>query len=173
MIKQETMMSLLNMVNGSKNELIIRLANGGITITENRNYLVAQALQNDCDYLFMCDDDMVFPSRTLETLIGHDKDICGVYYHARRVPLAHTVEMFDEAPQGDLYKVKALGGGIMLIKTKVLLNMPQPWFDTEEYSTGMAKVAEDNWFCYEAGKAGFEVWCDSSLDIKHVGDYLY
>lgn len=173
MIKAETMMSLLNMVNNSPHTFVIRLANGGITITENRNFLAYQALQNDCDYCLQIDDDMMFPDDLLDKLLAHGKDIMGVWYHARMTPLRHTTEMFDELGQSNPFKVKALGGGILLIDCKVFKGMKMPYFDTEEYDTGMAKVSEDNWFCYRAREQGFEVWCDNSLFIQHIGDFKY
>lgn len=166
-IKQRTVMSLLNLDNPFETEYL--LANGGITVAENRNYLASQSIARKCDFLFMVDDDMSFAKDTLTQLLMRDKDIIGVNYNAKMMPLTSTVE---GEVKPDLFQSPSIGAGVILINTKVF-SLEQPWFDTEEYKNGLSRIGEDTYFCRKAIEAGFEVWCDPTLEIKHIGEFLY
>lgn len=179
-------LSLVNMIKETKHETILVLATQGYTIAENRNYLVAQAIKNGCTHLLMVDDDMIFPENTLNKLISDEKDVVGVLANSRALPLMPVVEFFDDEklstadrllgkrdiPQ-DVFECKAIGGGVMLIDLKIIDKLSRPWFSTEVHESGMTKIGEDSWFCYKVRDNGFTIWCDPTLTIGHIGQYIY
>ena len=61
----------------------------------------------------------------------------------------------------------------MLIKTSVFKKLPHPWFSYEQDDEGNTVVGEDMWFCRLARQAGFKIYCDKNVKIKHLGDYAY
>jgi len=174
LIKPKTAQSLLDLVAYSKDvEFCILVSNRGYNTSENRNWIVTQAVKNGCDYLFFVDDDMIIPADTLVKLLAHKKDIVGGVYKTKYEVQADVAEYFDEErPQG-LFKVKALGTGCLLIKTDVFRKLPQPWFKYEWFPNGMVKRSHDWIFCEDARNAGYDVWADNTLEIKHIGQKIY
>lgn len=185
--KSQTVISLLELVQNTKYELEIVMANQGFTIAENRAYLAIQALKRKCDYLFTVDDDMTFPKDTLDRLVANDKDICGILAHSRSLNFNYMVTLIgqkERATNSDilmgrmtipdkLFECEAIGSSVWLIKTSVFEQIEKPWFAFETLDNGMTKMGEDYWFCRQAKKAGFKIWCDPTLTIGHVGDYTY
>lgn len=172
-IQPKTVTSLLELVAHSQVDFFV-IAEEGYTISENRAYCVAQARQNDCTHLLFIDDDMIFPPDTLEKLLAHSKEIVGTVYNSRRLPLSSTVECFEgEEIKDKLFKVKAVATGIMLINLKVFDKIDKPYFDMEHHESGWTIMGEDSWFCRQAERKGIEVWCDPTIHISHIGNYLY
>ena len=158
----------------SKHDYSFLISTKGFNTAENRNYIAAQAIKNGSDYLLLTDDDMIFEPEVLDRLLAHNKDIVGAIYNTRRGEISSPIiEYFDEKRPTELFKCGALGGGLLLIKTKVFLKIKQPWFGYEWYDNGMVKMSNDWWFCYEARRAGYDIWADSRLEVKHIGDYEY
>lgn len=186
LVQPQTVLSLLNMVKESPNEIIVKMATQGYTIAENRNYLATQAIKENCSHLMMIDDDMIFPSNTLDKLLSNDVDFVGVIAHSRCIPPLPVVTTFEQEEMSVAdrllgnynfpsvpFKVKGIGGGIVLIKTSLFNKVERPWFANDNYDTGMTKVGEDYYFCNKVLKAGVDIWCDPTLEIKHIGNYLY
>lgn len=170
-IKPKTVESLMELQR--KHEFKTIVATEGYTIAENRIYLVAQAKKWGADYILFVDDDMVFPSDTLEKLLSHRKEIIGVNSHSRMLPLKTTIELYDEGIPDDVFECKAIGGGVLLVKMEVFEKIDKPFFAFETYNFGMIKMGEDAWFCRQAKNKGYKIWCDPKIEVKHLGDYLY
>ena len=141
-------------------------------MVENRSAIIKDAMDIKADYLFFVDSDMYFFSEALEQLMKHDKDIVGAAYNYRGLPLESTAKFEGEMPK-ELFKVQALGAGMLLIKMPVLKKIPKPWFKNEYDENGRVKIGDDVWFCLQAAKAGIDVWCDPNTDVKHEGSYFY
>ena len=147
-----------------------------------RNAIVEGAYQTGCQYLLMLDDDHILDIddtkgqsdryEFLRRLLIHDKDVIGALYY-QRGGNCHPVVMHeaerggyrflrdDEITHG-LQKVDVTGGGCMLIKMAVFDKLSSPWFEAEkEYGT-------DVQICKKAKAVGFEVWCDTSIEIGHA-----
>lgn len=154
------------------------IATQGYTIAENRTLIAVKAIENKSDYLLFLDDDMVFPKDTLERLIAREKDIVGIPYFARVLPRKSVIvlesgeELVGEVPS-ELFKCQHVGTGVMLIKTEVFKNIIRPWFQFKTNSDGCTVQGEDAFFCEVARNKGYDIWCDSTLSINHVGDYLF
>lgn len=177
-------MCLLKMVKESKEfDFHFEFIDSGYTIAENRNFLAAKSVQNECDYLLMVDDDMIFPPETLRLLVSRKKDIIGLPYNVKvaykegdgKRRLNNVTYYPDkEIPEVGPVEVLAIGGGVMLVKTEIFKKLLQPHFNFDQYPNGMTKVGEDSWFCYKASKAGYKVWCEMGVEgIAHIGDFLY
>lgn len=163
----------MNLVAYSDCEFYILVSTRGYNTSENRNYIAAKAIKNECDYLFFIDDDMILPEDTLEKLLAHKKDIVGGVYMTKYEEQEPVVEYLDDKRPNGLFEVKALGTGSLLIKTNVFKKLSQPWFKYEWYDNGMVKRSHDWIFCEDAINAGYKVFADNSLDIKHIGLKTY
>ena len=150
----------------------------------NRWLAGQQAIQTDCDYLWLMDNDMSIPIDALPRLLESQKDIICADYSYRRLPLMSTVKVLDENGQIAIwdrttpdssrpFPCHATGFGCMLIKVSALQRIPQPWFALSWGPDGGLDKTDDVWFCEQAKKVGIETWCDPTLDVYHIGDFLY
>lgn len=150
-----------------------------------RNMQAHRALGIGASHVLFLDSDMKFPPNTLERLLNRNKDIIGCTYSMRRTPRDYTHRIsptLRSIPMDgrDLFKVRGLGMGCVLIRTDVFNRIPRPWFEVE-YSGELeangldAHTSEDVTFFERAIAAGFNVWCDWELsqEVKHVGTFEY
>ncbi len=177
LIKPKTAASVMNLVAHSQHEYQILVSTRGYNTSENRNWIAAQALRKACDYLFFIDDDMILPENALETLLDRKKDIIGGVYMTKYERQEPVVEYLHDhsatKPTRSIFEVAAIGTGAMLINCDVFKKLPQPWFKYEWHDNGMVKRSHDWIFCEDARNAGYRVWADDTLDIKHIGQYEY
>lgn len=192
-INPKTFQCLMELVASGGYDFHILVAEEGYTVAENRNYIAVQAINNKSDYLFMVDDDMTFPSDTLDKLIANNKDICGVAYHSRgsnakvKIVPENKIMAIAEVSQGkyidleketdpkykELFECYATGTGIILIKTNIFKNIKRPWFEFEWHETGQCKQGEDWVFCRKAKEAGYKIYCDPTIKVGHIGEKIY
>lgn len=156
-------------------------------IAENKNRNVENAQKLLCSHIFFIDHDMKFPPQTLPKLLSYDKDIVGALYYYKQLPLEPMLKYFDFNGEWtaklegstlgiiptELFKTAAVGGGMMLVKMSVFEKLKRPYFTMEQDEEGNRSMTEDCGFLLQAQKAGFEVWCDPSLGIKHLGEYEF
>lgn len=183
-IKAKTVICLLTMLKETPEfEWVPLLSINGYSISENRNWLAAQAVKNESDYLLMIDDDQIFPADTAKVLVSRDKDIIGVPYNVKELPKEGeektrrnnvTYDPDIQNSETDPFEVLAVGAGVMLIKTDVFRKLSQPWFNIEQYENGMTKVGEDSWFCYKAASNGYKTFLEPTLQgLGHIGDLIF
>jgi len=188
-VKAKTLQSLLELVNYTKDvDFHILVAQRGYTIAENRNYCVVQAQKNGSDYLFFVDDDMTFLPDTLESLLKHKLGVVGVNSYSRCLPLSSTVGLMDDDGKymhpdkhtawemripSKLFNCYFVGCGICLIDMKVFDKIEKPYFEFIAGDNGMVLHGEDGTFCEKVKKAGMDIWCDGSIEVSHIGEYLY
>jgi hypothetical protein len=188
-VKPKTTLSLMRLVNYTIHEVYPFIAEQGYTIGENRTVCAIEALRQNCTHLLFIDDDMTFPEDTLDKLIEHDKDIVGVWSFSRTLPLSPTImflegenylpqdKMTDEQlkRKTEVFECFAVGMGVCLIDMRLFKEdkLGKPWFNFKVSELGKVDVGEDAWFCAQAKRAGYSVWCDPKLSIGHIGDYIY
>ena len=153
-------------------------------VAKNRNELVRVAEDKGATHLMFIDNDMVFPASGIVRLLDHDKDIVGAAYNARGVPgkpIMSTVKLSDDYTSGaystvpmppQLFKCYGMGTGFMLIKMSVFDKLKKPYFVAFEDEDGTHHT-EDIEFCKDAIKAGIDVWCSPTIQMKHIGTYEY
>ena len=160
----------------------------GTLIFDQREKLAKAAIEDGCDYILWIDADMRFPKTTIERLLSHNKDICGVNATTRTIPVKATAKNLEvnleektntwlpvsSKGKTGIERVTSLGCGVLLIKKEVFEKTPQPWFWFYELPGGKV-LGEDVHFCVAAHDAGFETWVDHGLsqEIGHVGEYTY
>lgn len=178
-VKTKTVFSLLRMLKQHPVNFSIATKESSI-LHWSREHLVKQALAGGCTHILFVDSDMFFEADSLDKLLKRDKDIIGAPYNLRQLPLVSTLKvhaedgnMIDEEVEPGLKKVAAVGTGFLLIKTDVFKDLKQPWFFWESDENGEVVTGEDSWFCRLARQAGYDIYADLTVNIAHVGDYLY
>jgi hypothetical protein len=169
----------------TKDEILIYQMPGTL-IFHQREKLAEQALKDGAEAILWIDSDMRFPADTLERLLSHGVDICGVNATTRREPIMPTaldLEVVDGNPvfhkietRGKDYveEVSAVGFGVTLTRASVFEKMPQPWFDILWTDNG-GIIGEDVHFCIKAQDNGIKTYVDHVLSplIKHIGTKEY
>ena len=179
-----TLTSLFSLSGTPETKVALSVQMGSST-SGNRNTIVKQMLERGDDYLFFIDSDLEVAPDTLTKLIKADKDIIGALY-VRAVPPYNPTIMNKTTKDGKTkiqnvkdwdrtkpFKVWGIGTGAMLIKRKVLETLKDKlkgeWF---KYSSiDGIPTQEDIYFCNEAQKEGFEVWCDPTIPTRHWENY--
>ena len=153
-----------------------------------RNAIVRAGLQFGADYIWMLDDDHIIDisganqastSYDLPVkLVRHLEDnpqigVVGALYYQRGAdcfPVIMQESPDDERPfflshqevSSGMQRVDITGGGCMMIRASVFDKVAEPWFEPEhEWGT-------DIQLCKQVRKSGWEVWCDTSLQIGHI-----
>lgn len=149
----------------------------------NRWLAGQQAIQTNSDYLWLVDNDMAIPTDALPRLLASGKSLIGADYSYRRLPLMTTVKMLNGAgeiiiPDRSTFPARpfichAIGSGCKLVKVSALKTIPQPWFALSWHADGSLAKTDDVWFCEQAKKVGIDTWVDPTIDVKHIGDFLY
>lgn len=194
-VKPKTVGCLLDVVthkgkvfNTEEIDFHILIAERGYTIAENRNYCVVQAQKNKSDYLFFVDDDMTFPSDTLERLLNREKEVIGINSYSRCLPPSSTVGLMDKKGEymhpdkhtewemqipDYLFEAYFVGTGVALIDMKVFDKIKKPYFTFTYDKNGQVIHGEDGNFCRKVKEAGIGIWCDGSIEVGHIGDHEF
>ena len=146
-----------------------------------REKMAEYAVNYGFDYLFFLDDDMIVPLDLFERLYKHQVDIVSALAFTRHPPhkpvlyvvkseydtVSHRSGFSNHSifnyPKDQLVECDSVGFGSVLIHTRVLKGMDMPYFMS---TTGSG---EDLWFCWNAKKKGFKVFCDTATKIGHLG----
>jgi hypothetical protein len=178
-VKPQTISSIITSFNDLTCEKHLIFPVGGYP-DHNRNLSVKMARESHSSHLMFIDQDMQFPRDGIKKLIELNKSICGANYNQRGMPLTSTmkIEVDGKLYSGGLefpnepFTVYALGTGFMLIDMDVFNNLEFPWFQVVEDPDPKEFTTEDVYFCKQAGKK-YEIWCDPSIKVGHIGEYVY
>lgn len=155
----------------------------GTYLHDARNQIVKEALKVGATHLMFIDSDLTFPEDGITRLMSHKKDIIGGAYNMKSLPPTSTIKLCDEngefiskkdfeVPADKPFKVYAVPTGFMLIRLDAIKDMIDP-FDFGKKENGEL-IGEDVNFCIRAQKEmGLDIWCDASIKIGHIGQYLY
>jgi len=190
-MEPETMQCVLDMIRTSEHKIDWRLKIGDGLISRVRNIIGQEALESDCDYLLMVDDDIVWKSKEnpVDKLISYGKDIaCGLYV-TRALDHHPVLRSFDtqedliakkknpkrtEIEYG-LMEVVYTGTGFMLIKKdclkKIYDNYKYPFMPMEN-ETG-EYLSEDYAFCHRARELDYKIYVDTTLELGHIGKQIF
>lgn len=144
-------------------------------IVSNRTWLVQYAIEQGATHLLFVDADMLFPADLIPRLLAHKKEIVGVKYKKREFPIKWLYKTLEgeEESETELFKVAHTGTGVLLIDLSVFEKLQGPWFNFGRDSQGALAMGEDVWFCNTARDAGYDVWIDPTINIGHIGEYIY
>ncbi len=140
--------------------------------------LARQAMMSGED-LFLIDTDMVFPPNTLELVVASqleaNADIISGYAlmgSEKREPaifkpmaIGEPFERWVNHPSG-VIETGGSGMYFTLIKNNVIMELKHKAFLEEDYCD--ERVEGDLIFCMKARKAGFKIFCDTSIKIGHL-----
>lgn len=152
----------------------------GALVFEARDSIVRQAINEGFTHVMFIDSDIMFEPDDVQRLVNQKVNIIGGLYYSKNAalnPMCWTLESVNGRLRGDYFTpprrympVDALGMGFTLIKTKVF----------EQIAVDHGKVfypdymaGEDIAFCHRAKLSGYDIICDSGLNLKHIGAYAY
>lgn len=139
-----------------------------------RDRLAKHAVNNEFTEVLWIDSDMVFAPEIYEDLSCHGKDIvCGTFI-SRHSPYVSCIFSKLYPPERvtdfgeDLFRVAGCGFGCVWMKTQVLkdvlLNNNGQCFLPDP------QLGEDVAFCKRAIGSGYDIWCDPTVRIGHIGN---
>ena len=151
----------------------------GQSPARNRNAMIRQALETNCDYVFFIDDDCLIPPPTLKKLLAHDVDIVTGLYAMRNYP--HRPIIFDQAysdgratwtnledSDTGLRKIVATGMGCLLVKAHVFRKIAEKY----KYWVTLGELEADHWcddlsFFKRVRESGFDIYVDLNCPVGH------
>lgn len=155
------------------------LNSAGTLIVNQRTDLAKEAIRAGATHVLYLDDDMRFPSDTLDRLLAHNKEIVAANYVTRKFPIqpvafANDTDLTRVTTQPEstgLEAVASVGMGVMLVKTEVFDKIGLPYFMIGFSPKSQEYTGEDIFFCRKARQAGFGVFIDHDLsrEVRHTG----
>lgn len=137
----------------------------GCYLHRNRNEMIEKAISTGATHVLSLDTDMVFHPDAVSRLLAHDKDIVGVNYNKRQFPITPIVK---GGLEDNLFQTEFVPGGFFLVKLSIFKDLSKPWFFYDEQAQD-----DDKYFCHKAAAAGFEIWCDPTIKVGHIGNTIY
>lgn len=148
-----------------------------------RNDLAMDAHNNNMDLVFI-DSDIEFTPEAFTQLISHKKPIVSGLYWSRSCPSTPVAykkvrpkTIFRKNPIGDhiteiepFMEVEGAGMGFCLIRHEVLVDI---YKDYDNPFQPFGNMGEDFSFFYRARKKGYKIYLDTTLGLKHLGEYAY
>lgn len=192
--------SLLKLQSSPPCPLALRFNVGDSLVSRSRNNLAAEFLEStDCTHMLFIDSDLIFSPDHIARLVASGKDIIGGLYPKKQKELAWVCNLLDDTwPDGrGLQRVKYIGTGFLMIKREVLLHMiehlPEIAYDPDDGCEGHRTrwdlfpvgphssqvndrrryLSEDWFFCDRALSMGYDVWADTRVVLKHIGQMIY
>jgi len=201
--------------------LSISLLGGDALIPRARSILVQRFLEvAEASHLLFIDADIGFEPDQVFALLSAHKPVCGALYPLKklnwemigelardRVPdiesaaLNYVVEFLDQRPapvEGDMMRVRALGGGFLLIQRAVIASLiarhPELRFATSDVRASRGEVgdssgyalfdpiidpdsgvylSEDYAFCKRWRDSGGEIWAYTKSRLTHFGAHAF
>lgn len=155
----------------------------GSLVYNARNNLARQAIKAEADWILWLDSDMVFGpdllQRMLKVCTEKDIDFLTALCFRRKPP--YTPCLFDRlekvekgasytaimsVPDGR-FQVGGCGFAGVLMSTDILLSVASN-FNGRMFDP-IDGFGEDLAFCWRARQCGYEIWCDSDIEMGHVG----
>ena len=150
-------------------------------IIHSRNILRKQVLDNNYDYLFSLEQDVIPPKDILERLLSHKKQvISGIYFAHNLLPNTGNTELIplvyilkdkktltmrtltdDELWNPQLLKIVSCGLGCVLMHKDILKKIKIRYDKNFE-------SFDDRWFGLDCYNNNFEMFCDNTVKCKHL-----
>lgn len=157
----------------------------GSLVYNARNNLARQAIKAEADWVLWLDSDMVFSpdflQRMLKVCTENNIDFLTALCFRRKPP--YTPTLFDRLEKVDKgasytalmsvpdgrFKVGGCGFAGVLLSTDVLLSVASKFGRMFDPIYGFG---EDLAFCWRARQCGYDIWCDSDIEMGHVGQTI-
>jgi hypothetical protein len=152
-----------------------------------RNTACKAMLENNFEYLFFLDSDVVPPRDAIFRLMAHRKPFISGLYFRRSPPHAVPVMIkgpswWVDYPRGALVEADLVGAGCLLIHRSFLESVPhqrpeigKTYFDWRVDMQGLQlppdlpPLSEDFTLCVHAKRHGIPTLVDTSIVCRHIG----
>jgi len=148
-----------------------------------RERLALEAQKIGAEYMLWLDSDMVVPATTALRLMAHNEDVVVANYVRRQPPykgvayetIGDWQNPLPYEPQDELVPIEGIGMGCMLMRTSILDEIPQPWFEFGWSPETNDHLGEDMIFCQKIAQAGYTIKVDTQLSMEtlHLGTYAF
>ena len=148
-----------------------------------RERLATEAVKLGADYALWLDSDMVFPATTAVRLMKHNEPVVAANYVRRQRPYKGVAyetigDWQNPLPfdvQDELVPIEGIGMGCMLVKTSILSEIAQPWFEFGWTPESNDHLGEDMIFCQKMAQQGHTVKIDTnlSMEMRHLGTWAF
>lgn len=180
MIHTTFMTSLLNLKRPGDGQIAVSQSS---LVYDSRNRLAEMAVKGGYDRVMWFDSDMSFAPDTMERLIA-DMDtgldfVCGLCFSRKEpivpciykalltLPTGETKAIpYEPYPEGKLFDIEGAGLACAMVSTELI------WRVFDRYGQPFSPVpgwGEDLSFCLRARDLGAKLWCDSRIEIGHIG----
>lgn len=157
-------------------------------LPQSRDTLANHAITGGFTHILYIDSDMTFPPDALHKLFTRDVDICTGLCFARKAShnpcIYKDINYTNPKTTGtnenitvetdidrEFFEIKACGMAFCLIKVDALLDIKNK--SDGELFRYIGTFGEDLSFCIRALKAGYKLYCDTTIPIGHVGEYTF
>lgn len=177
-IKTETVVSLFSATALLEARAILHIQKS-CYVHDARNKIISKAIERGATHVMFIDSDMKFPPDGINRLLAQDKDVIGGVYFRRQVPHLPTINDIKDGkivvpykyPTDKPFRIWSVATGFMLVKTEILKKIKYPWVGFGNYKG--QSMGDDVYFCKKINDHGGEVWADPTIEIGHVGEYIY
>ena len=158
----------------------------GSLVYNARNNLARQAIKHEADWVLWLDSDMVFNpdflQRMMKVCTENDIDFLTALCFRRKPPYTPCLfDRLDKVEKGASYtallsvpegrfQVGGCGFAGVLMSTDVLISVSAK-FNGRMFDP-MEGFGEDVAFCWRARQCGYDIWCDSDIEMGHVGQCI-
>lgn len=158
----------------------------GSLVYNARNNLARQAIKAEADWVLWLDSDMVFNPDLLQRMLNvcteNDIDFLTALCFRRKPPYTPCLfDRLDKVEKGASYtallsvpegrfQVGGCGFAGVLMSTDVLISVSAK-FNGRMFDP-MDGFGEDVAFCWRARQCGYDIWCDSDIEMGHVGQFI-
>lgn len=176
--------------------ITVRVMRGASAIDAARSQMAHDALKDGFERLLWVDADIAFEVTDVDRLVADDRPfICGIYPKKNARALAcHLMPGTSEVvfgEEGGLIEILYASGGFTLVHKDVYEavqkhsalpvcneqfgNAMVPYYQpfVHESEKGPWYLAEDFAFSERARRAGFQVWADTRIRLRHIGRYAF
>jgi len=154
----------------------------GYGIANARNKIRQVVLDNNLDYVFFIDSDIIVPNNILAKLLALDADIATGIYVKKAMPTVTElynwsldktkivpVLLAEMSTIKNPVELAACGFGATLIKRQVLEKIRFKWEEVASFNSNATTYeSEDLQFCVDARKYDFKIVVDPELLCGHI-----
>jgi hypothetical protein len=174
----------------------VRVFRGASAIDQARSMMVHDALKDGFTELLWVDADIAFEPSDVDLLLAHDKPfVCGIYpKKGVRALTCHVMPGTRElvfGEEGGLVEILYAAGGFTLVRSAVYAEVKEklalpvcnaqfgmplvPFYQpmVKQTEAGAWYLAEDFAFSERARQAGFSVYADTRIRLRHIGRYAF
>lgn len=200
---QPTVMGLIEAIQQSPFVGTLDFVTNDSLVCRARNTIAARFLESKSDWLMFIDVDLQIKVEHIARLWLHAtkenrKIVCGIYAMKKLAPRFVANWINGEVPdKNGAVKVSESGTGCMVIHRSVFEAMikkfPQIEYTTDfnhasgtrqewdffavgpyKYESGLVRYLSEDWmFCQRARDIGIDVWADTKIQIRHMGNMVY